>query len=79
MLQRYLYVIKCPILSFLGHEKRVIAEAGDVVIFVGLVQHCAMPNHSDNSRSVILIQYLPKWVRPMEDQKKMLQSHVRIV
>ena len=62
---------------FLEHEKRVIAKAGDVVIFVGLVQHCAMPNHSDNSRSVILIQYLPKWVRPMEDQKKMLQSHVR--
>ena len=62
---------------FLEHEKRVIAKAGDVVIFVGLVQHCAMPNHSDDSRSVILIQYLPKWVRPMEDQKKMLQSHVR--
>ena len=61
------------------NEKRVIAKAGDVVIFVGLVQHCAMPNFSDNSRSVILIQYLPKWVRPMEDQKKMLQSHVRSV
>merc|ERR1712126_121636 len=56
--------------------KQVIAKAGDVVIFVGLVQHCAMPNHSNQSRTVLLIQYLPKWVRPMEDQKKMLRKEV---
>lgn len=61
---------------FSEHEARLIAKAGDVVIFVGLLQHCAMPNHSDKSRSVILIQYLPKWVRPMEDQKGMLKSEV---
>ena len=60
------------------HEKRVLAKAGDVVIFVGLLQHCAMPNHSKDSRSVILIQYLPKWVRPMEDQKGMLTQEVSI-
>ena len=59
------------------HEKRVIAKAGDVVIFPGLVQHCAMPNYSQKSRSVVLIQYLPKWVRPMEDQKSMLRNDVR--
>ena len=53
-----------------------MAKAGDVVIFVGLVQHCAMPNFSKDSRSVILIQYLPKWVRPMEDQKGMLKPEV---
>jgi hypothetical protein len=26
-----------------------------------------MPNNSDHDRSAILIQYLPKWVKPMED------------
>jgi len=63
--------------EYRSHEKRVLAKAGDVVIFVGLVQHCAMPNFSQNSRSVILIQYLPKWVRPMEDQKGMLKPEVK--
>ena len=36
-----------------------------------------MPNLSQASRSVILIQYLPKWVRPMEDQKRMLRPEVQ--
>ena len=45
-------------------------------MFVGTLQHCAMPNHSQASRSVLLLQYLPKWVRPMEDQKRMLKEEV---
>ena len=35
-----------------------------------------MPNHSKDSRSVLLIQYLPKFIRPMEDQKRMLKKNV---
>ena len=30
--------------------------------------HCAMPNHSDHDRSAILIEYLPKFIIPLEDQ-----------
>ena len=37
-----------------------------------------MPNHSKDSRSVLLIQYLPKFIRPMEDQKRMLKKNVGI-
>lgn len=58
------------------HQVQVTAKAGDAVVFVGALQHCAMPNHSQSSRSVILIQMLPKWVRPMEDQKRMLKQQV---
>ena len=52
------------------------ADAGDVIIFTGIMQHCAMPNKSDKSRTAILIQMLPKYIRPMEDQKKMLLDSV---
>ena len=48
--------------------KRMNGEAGDAVIFFGMVWHCAMPNRSDHDRTGILIQYLPKFVKPMEDQ-----------
>ncbi len=62
---------------FLEGEARVIGKAGDAVIFTATLQHCAMPNHSKASRSVLLIQYLAKYVRPMEDQKRMLTKAVK--
>ena len=47
---------------------RLIGKSGDVAIFFGLIWHAAMPNESDADRTAILIQYLPKFVKPMEDQ-----------
>jgi ectoine hydroxylase-related dioxygenase (phytanoyl-CoA dioxygenase family) len=47
--------------------ERMLGEPGDTVIFFGAVWHCAMPNLSQQDRSAILIQYLPKWVKPMEN------------
>jgi ectoine hydroxylase-related dioxygenase (phytanoyl-CoA dioxygenase family) len=41
--------------------------AGDVVVFNGMCWHCAMPNHSDDDRIGVLLEYLPKFVRPLED------------
>src|SRR5882757_8058245 len=46
---------------------RMLGEPGDTVVFFGAVWHCAMPNRSQQDRSAILIQYLPKFVKPMED------------
>ena len=54
-----------------------MAKSGDAFCFLATLQHCAMPNHSQASRTVILIQYLAKYVRPMEDQKRMLKESVR--
>jgi ectoine hydroxylase-related dioxygenase (phytanoyl-CoA dioxygenase family) len=45
----------------------MIGEPGDVALFYGVTWHCAMPNKSDHDRNAVLIQYLPKWVKPMED------------
>jgi len=53
--------------DFYGKCARMTGEPGDVVLFYGVTWHCAMPNNSDHDRNAILIQYLPKWVKPMED------------
>lgn len=42
-------------------------EPGDVALFYGVTWHCAMPNNADHDRNAVLIQYLPKFVKPMED------------
>lgn len=52
---------------FYDRCERMLGEPGDVALFYGVTWHCAMPNRSDHDRSAILIQYLPKWVKPMED------------
>ena len=48
---------------------RMTGAPGDVVIFNGMCWHCAMPNTStDQDRAGVLIEYLPKFVTPLEDQ-----------
>ena len=53
--------------DFYGRCERMLGEPGDAVLFYGVTWHCAMPNRSDHDRNAVLIQYLPKWVKPMED------------
>ena len=54
---------------FYDNCSRTTGKAGDVAIFYGLTWHCAMPNHhASEQRSAILLQFLPKFVKPMEDQ-----------
>ena len=52
---------------FFDHHERMFAEPGDVVLFFGATWHCAMPNRSDQGRIGILIEFLPKFVKPIED------------
>lgn len=53
--------------AFYDTCERMIAEPGDTVLFFGAAWHCAMPNRSDHDRNAVLINYLPKWVKPLED------------
>ncbi|MGJ8616459.1 MAG: phytanoyl-CoA dioxygenase family protein [Sulfitobacter sp.] len=53
--------------NFFDNCAQMTGEPGDVTLFYGVTWHCAMPNNSSHDRSAILIQYLPKWVKPMED------------
>jgi ectoine hydroxylase-related dioxygenase (phytanoyl-CoA dioxygenase family) len=58
--------------AFFERCERMEAEPGDAIVFFGATWHCAMPNHSTQDRSAVLIQYLPKFVKPMEDLRAMV-------
>ena len=60
--------------DFYGRCAQMLGAPGDVALFYGVTWHCAMPNRSDHDRSAILIQYLPKWVKPMEDMPAALSE-----
>ena len=53
--------------KFYDKAERMLGEPGDTALFYGVAWHCAMPNNSDHDRSAVLINYLPKWVKPLED------------
>ncbi len=54
--------------AFFEGCSRMSGNPGDAVIFNGMTWHCAMPNNSDHDRGAVLIEYLPKFVIPLEDQ-----------
>ena len=49
-------------------KKQATGKAGSVILTTGLLWHGAGPNNSKKPRIGILGQYLPKFVKPMEDQ-----------
>lgn len=51
------------------HERciRLAGEPGDVALFFGAAWHGATPNKSDGGRIGILVGFLPKFVKPIED------------
>ncbi|WP_299286161.1 phytanoyl-CoA dioxygenase family protein [uncultured Tateyamaria sp.] len=53
--------------AFYENCARMTGEPGDVVVFFGAAWHCAMPNHADHDRNAVLINYIPKFVKPLED------------
>ena len=61
---------------FRANASRMTGEPGDVVIFNGMCWHCAMPNNSDHDRSGVLIEYLPKFIKPLEDQLSGVRQEV---
>ncbi len=60
--------------NFYDRCEQMTGNPGDGVIFFGAVWHCAMPNHADFDRSGILIEYLPKFVKPVEDMHTTLDD-----
>lgn len=59
---------------FFERCERMLGEPGDTVIFFGAAWHCAMPNRSSVDRTAIITQYLPKFVKPMEDMPASLSE-----
>lgn len=62
---------------YFNEAERMTGKAGDIAIFYGLTWHGSMPNTTkDQIRSAILIQYLPKFIKPLEDQKRGVKKEV---
>ncbi len=57
---------------FFERCERMLGKPGDTVIFYGAAWHCAMPNNSTHDRNAVLTNYLPKWVKPLEDMRAAL-------
>ena len=51
----------------LSFTKQMIANPGDLVFFNGNCWHGASPNKSDQQRAALLIEFLPKYIKPVED------------
>ena len=47
--------------------QQMVSYPGDIVFFNGNCWHGAMPNKSKHQRAVLLINFLPKYVKPVED------------
>jgi ectoine hydroxylase-related dioxygenase (phytanoyl-CoA dioxygenase family) len=62
--------------TFYANAARQTGRAGDCVVFNGMVWHAAMPNHSDHDRNGLLIEYLAKFVTPIEDQRGGVRQEV---
>ena len=50
-----------------SNQKQMTANPGDLVLFNGNCWHGASPNNSDHQRAVLLIEFLPKYIKPVED------------
>ncbi len=53
--------------DFFAHYAQMLGDPGDLILFYGLTWHCAMPNRSNAGRIGLLIEFLPKFVTPIED------------
>ena len=50
-----------------SNKQQMVAEPGDLVFFNGNCWHGASPNNSDHQRAALLIEFLPKYIKPVED------------
>ena len=50
-----------------SNRKQMVADPGDLVFFNGNCWHGASSNNSEEQRAALLIEFLPKYVKPVED------------
>ena len=47
--------------------QQMLGKPGDIIFFNGNCWHGAMPNKSNHQRAALLIEFLPKYIKPVED------------
>jgi len=63
--------------EFFKNAIQVEGKPGDIAVFAGSIQHCAMPNQSKNFRSGVLLHMGAVHVRPFENIRGLLDEKVR--
>ena len=61
-----------------SNKEQMIAEPGDLVFFNGNCWHGASPNKSDHQRAALLIEFLPKYIKPVEDLVSYLSDDFKL-
>jgi len=60
-----------------GKFEQYKIKAGSIIMFNGLLWHCSMPNYTDNQyRFCTLGQYIPHFIKPMHDLRKMTNKKI---
>ena len=60
-----------------SNQKQMIANPGDLVFFNGNCWHGASPNNADHQRAALLIEFLPKYIKPVEDLISYLDNNFK--
>lgn len=63
--------------DFYKHAIQVEGKAGDMLVFAGALQHCAMPNRSKGLRSGILQHMAPVYIKPFEDMAAYVNDDIK--
>jgi len=63
--------------DFYKHAIQMEGKAGDVVVFAGALQHCAMPNRSKGFRAGILQHMAPIYLKPFEDISPYVRADIK--
>jgi len=63
--------------EFYRHAIQAKGKAGDMIVFAGALQHCAMPNQSKGYRSGILQHMAPVYIKPFEDMAGYVKDEIK--
>jgi len=63
--------------DFHANMVQVEGKAGDVVVFHGAMQHCAMPNKGDTLRTGILQHMAPVYIKPFEAMAEYVRDDIK--
>lgn len=63
--------------DFFKNAIQVEGKAGDMVVFAGALQHCAMPNKSKMMRVGILQHMAPIFVKPFENMAEYVHQDIK--
>jgi len=63
--------------DFYDNSLQMEGKAGDVVVFAGAMQHCAMPNNSTELRSGVLQHMVPVYIKPFEAMSEYVRADIK--